>query len=128
MTSMFLVFDGTYDKSVKNRIAVIRGNRFQKNYVRWDFPEAEIVFCDDIYSGFDMVKSGAADSIVINELRKDALMSSFRYRDMQSVPLPEGRNICMAVKRGKTVNFPWRNLSTPIFTARLPQRCCWRGY
>lgn len=102
-TSMFLVFDGTYDESVKNRIAVIRGNRFQENYVRRNFPEAEIVFCDDIYSGFDMVKSGAADSIAVNELRKDALMSSFRYRDMQSVPLPEGRNICMAVKRGETL-------------------------
>ncbi|MDT3843612.1 MAG: transporter substrate-binding domain-containing protein [Bacillota bacterium] len=101
-TSMFLVFDGAYDERVKNRIAVIRGNRFQEVYTRRNFPNAEIVFCDDIYNGFDMVKSGEADSIAINELRKDAVMSSFRYRDMQSIPLPEGRNICMAVKRGET--------------------------
>ena len=101
-TSMFLVFDGAYDERVKNRIAVIRGNRFQEEYTRRNFPNAEIVFCDDIYNGFDMVKSGEADSIAINELRKDAVMSSFRYRDMQSIPLPEGRNICMAVKRGET--------------------------
>lgn len=101
-TSMFLVFDGAYDERVKNRIAVIRGNRFQEEYTRRNFPNAEIVFCDDIYNGFDMVKSGEADSIAINELRKDAVMSSFRYRDMQSIPLPEGRHICMAVKRGET--------------------------
>lgn len=101
-TSMFLVFDGAYDERVKNRIAVMRGNRFQEEYTRRNFPNAEIVFCDDIYNGFDMVKSGEADSIAINELRKDAVMSSFRYRDMQSIPLPEGRNICMAVKRGET--------------------------
>ncbi|SFR66268.1 diguanylate cyclase domain-containing protein [[Clostridium] aminophilum] len=101
-TSMFLVFDGAYDERVKNRIAVIRGNRFQEEYTRRNFPNAEIVFCDDIYNGFDMVKSGEADSIAINELRKDAVMNLFRYRDMQSIPLPEGRNICMAVKRGET--------------------------
>lgn len=98
---MFMIFRGEYQEDMVKRIAVVRGNNFQKRLSERLYPDAEAVECESTDEGFRIVEAGDADVMLVNETVKDAYFSKVRNRVLNTFPLPENRTICMAVNRGE---------------------------
>ncbi len=101
-TAMTLVFNGEYKDSDTERIAVKKGNRIQETYTRTLYPDAEIVWYDDMDACFDAVNSDEVGSTIINEYRRDGYLKHVRYQKLRSVLLPVSSTRRMAVAAGNT--------------------------
>lgn len=97
---MFIIFQGEYRDDMVKRVAVVNGNLFQKGITKKLYPDAEIVYCENMDQGFQAVESGRADAILVNETVKDAYFGQIRNRVLRALPLPENRTICMGVNQG----------------------------
>lgn len=74
--AMNLVYSKSFHENTTARIAVNRHNLLQYYYTISNFPDAEILQYDSIELCIDAVKSGEADSTVVNSLRVSQLVSA----------------------------------------------------
>lgn len=96
--TMNLVYASTYGAGTTSRMAVNKNNLLQYQYTRSNFPEAEIVECDTIEECISAVKSGKADSTIVNALRTSALVDS-RLK-LNVVPMKARDDRCFGVREG----------------------------
>lgn len=97
--SMDLVAKEPYDsETVATRVAVNRNNQMQQNYVRANYPDAQLVEYDSIEDCLYAVKRGDATCTVLNGLRATPLLNS--EPGLFSVQLPDSDDRCFAVVAG----------------------------
>lgn len=73
--AMDLVYSKSYNEKTTARMAVNQNNLLQYYYTVSNFPDAEIIKCNSIELCIEAVKSGKADSTVVNALRVAQLVS-----------------------------------------------------
>jgi diguanylate cyclase (GGDEF)-like protein len=130
-TAMNLVFKGKYSSKKTNCIAVRKGNEIQTSYTIKHYPNAKIKYYETFEEALDAVRTGDADSIIINDLRKDGYLSHARYKQLKSVRLLDYSSRCLAVNAGNNkllsilnrgiTNLPanYSMLATYPYTGRL---------
>lgn len=94
-STMNLVYAGSYGERTTHKIAVNRNNLLQYNYIRNNFPGAEIIEYDSIEDCIQAVKEGKADSTIVNALRTGGLVDS-RLK-LNIVPLRVRDDRCFGV-------------------------------
>lgn len=95
---MDLVYREPYSDTVTSRIAVNENNLLQYNYIKKNFPDAELVLYNSIESCIRAVRRGSVDSTVINALRAYQIVGS--EKNISISPLAEVDERCFAVRFG----------------------------
>lgn len=98
--SMVLVFKYHIDDATTKVIAVNSNNRMQLNYTKKNYPEADIVYCNSINECLDAVRTGKANSTIVNGMRINSLMSNSRYSGLSYVNLKNSDARCFATTLG----------------------------
>ncbi len=110
--AMNLVYSKSFNENTTARIAVNRHNLLQYYYTITNFPDAEILFYDSIELCIDAVKSGKADSTVVNSLRvsqlvsakKELLVSPMAVSDARCFGvLPENTGLLRVLNHGMSI-------------------------
>ena len=98
--TMNLVYSGNYSAATTQRMAANKNNLLQYNYIRNNFPEAEIVEYDSIEECIQAVKKEKADSTIVNALRTGARVDS-RLK-LNVVPLRMKDDRCLGISKNNT--------------------------
>ena len=91
-----LVYLNGFGDDGGKRIGVNRHNLMQYYYTRDSYPNAEIVFHDDINSCLDGVLKDKSDGTLLNGLRTATLLKPSRYQPLQSVRVKNDFHLHMA--------------------------------
>ena len=97
-SAMDLVYREPYSEASTSRIAVNENNLLQYNYIKKNFPDAELVMYDSIESCIRAVYRGSVDSTVINALRSYQIVGA--EKNIGISPLAEEADRCFAVRFG----------------------------
>ena len=97
-SSTDLVYKGDYSEQTTRRMAVNRDNQLQYFYTVASYPQAEIIYCDTIEDCMKMVKTGMADSTIINALRSVKLVGTDESLNILPLEKPDDR--CFGVNFG----------------------------
>ena len=98
--TMDLVYTGKYSSTVTDKIAVNKNNLLQYYYVTYNYPSAKIIDCKTIEECMKAVKSGKANSTIINGLRAPGLLNS--ETKLNIVPLKRSETRCFGVTPDNT--------------------------
>ena len=93
-----LAYKDEYSSDVTNKIAVNRFNQLQEYYTEHHYPDAEILYFDNIDGCLDAVASGKADSTLLNGFRTRALLSGTKYGVLHASQVPGAIDLCFAVR------------------------------
>ena len=85
-----------YWKSKQKRIGVNKYNLMQYYYSKDSYPEAQIIFYNDIRSCLDGLLKGTSDGTLLNSLRTDALLNPRKYRPLSTMRAKHDFQFCMA--------------------------------
>ena len=85
-----------YWKSKQKRIGVNKYNLMQYYYSKDSYPEAQIVFYNDIRSCLDGLLKETSDGTLLNSLRTDALLKPRKYHPLSTVRSKHDFQFCMA--------------------------------
>lgn len=110
---MDLVYLGKREDDITEKMAVNRGNELQYYYTMVNFPDAQIIFCDDIEGCIKAVREGEADSTVINVLRSMKLIGADSGLNIRPLPQPDER--CFGVAFGNAALLRLLNHGISIF-------------
>ena len=91
-----LAYLNGFGEDGKKRIGVNRHNLMQYYYTKDSYPNAEIVFYDDIRECLDGVLNGKADGTLLNGLRTANLLKPNKYHPLSSVRVKRDFNFHMA--------------------------------
>ena len=97
-----LAYKGDYTDDVTRRISVNRYNHLQEYYTMQYYPEAEIIYFDDIKGCLDAVAEGGADSTLLNGFRTRALISGVKYANFNVSQVPGTIELCFAVEKNNS--------------------------
>ena len=97
-----LAYKGDYSADVTRRIAVNKHNHLQDYYTKQYYPDAEIIYFDNIAGCLDAVADGSADSTLLNGFRTRALLSGVKYASVNASQVPGIIELCFAVERNNT--------------------------
>lgn len=101
-TPMHLIYMGDFSALNLRRIGVKRENSIGDTYVKAYYPEAEIVYYDNVEEMLTAVKRGEADGCILNQFRKDAYLLHAGYRELQTIPLKHYISRGFAVRHGNS--------------------------
>lgn len=99
-SGMDLVYAAGDEKDITEKMAVNKDNELQYYYVAANFPDAQILLCNNIEECIKAVRTGEADSTVINVLRSAKLIGMDNDLQIRSLPEPDER--CFGVAYGDT--------------------------
>ena len=85
-----------YWKSKQKRIGVNKYNLMQYYYSKDSYPEAQVVFYNDIRGCLDGLLKGTSDGTLLNSLRTDALLKPRKYHQLSTVRAKHDLQFCMA--------------------------------
>ena len=97
-----LAYKGDYSDRVTKRVAVNRYNHLQDYYTKQYYPDAEILYYDNIAGCLDAIAAGEADSTLLNGFRTRALLSGVKYASLNASPVPGTIDLCFAVEKNNT--------------------------
>ena len=95
-----LIHAGISTDGTIKRMGVNKNNLMQYYYCKEEFPDAEIVFYDDVIDCLNGLLSGTSDGTVLNGLRSDALLKSGRFRSLRTVKTGNDVPLSMAFATG----------------------------
>jgi len=98
-----LVFKDDFSKAHTSRFAVNRNNSMQYYFIKTNFPEAEIVYCDSIAACLDAINSDKADFTTVNGTRINSILKNTKYRNLKYTFLTQSDERCFGVKIGNEV-------------------------
>lgn len=99
-SSTDLVYKGEYGSQTTKKMAVNRDNQLQYFYTVANYPQAEVVYGDTIEDCMKMVRTGKADSTIINALRSVKLVGTDGM--MNILPLEKTDDRCFGVDFGNS--------------------------
>jgi len=101
-TRMYLIHARDYTDLKLRRLAAIRGNSIGDYYIHDYYPQAEIVYYDDMDKMLNAIKNGEADGCIMNRFRRDRYLLHADYADLDSYELKNLYSRSFAVKQGNT--------------------------
>lgn len=99
-SSTDLVYKGAYSRQTTKKMAVNRDNQLQYFYTLANYPKAEVIYGDTIEDCMKMVRSGKADSTIINALRSVKLVGT--DGTLNILPLEKTDDRCFGVDFGNS--------------------------
>ena len=91
-----IAYLNNYGEARKKRIGVNRNNLMQYYYTRDSYPNAEIVFYDDIQGCLDGLRKGTSDFTFLNGFRSKSLLKPSRYHSLKIMRAKSDFKLCMA--------------------------------
>lgn len=95
-----LIYTGDFDDAKLSRIAVNRNNMLQCEFTRTCYPEAELIYCDNIQECLRALKKGEADSTLVEALRSIKLAETDKALKM--LPVTYTCSMCFGVDYGNS--------------------------
>jgi len=95
-----LVHNKKYKPENPKRFAINKNNVMQENYVRKNYPEAEIIYCDSINDCFFTIKRQKDVCTTINGLRTKTLLKNLKYSFLDYRTLEKDDERCFGVSIG----------------------------
>ncbi len=95
-----LVYRDPYTDKTTARIAINKNNQLQYYYTIMNFPDAEVVLCEDSETCVEAVKNGKAGSTVVSAFRVHYLVGPEKQLNVS--PLAKAENSCFGVAFGNT--------------------------
>jgi len=99
-SSMVMVFKYQINENTEKKIAVNENNRMQLNYTRLYYPNADIYYCQSIEECLDAVKTGEANSTIVNGNRINSLLANSNYSGLSYVTLGKPDTRCFGTAIG----------------------------
>ena len=93
-----LAYREPYNDEVTSKIAVNQNNLRQYWYTISNYPDAEIVMCDDIEGCIDAINSQKADSTLLSALRVSQLLDG--EKKLNIITLTDNEKLCFGVASG----------------------------
>ena len=97
-----LFYKSVSKKEDIKKIAVNKNNELQIEYSKNVYPDAELIYYDDIERCLDGVLSGEADGTVMDTLRVQFVTNNSKYNSLAYLQLSTGTGKCFGVKHGNS--------------------------